>query len=102
MTEQLSVRLDNTNKLIVSGHLDFKKVPLLFEQSLPLMANLNNLWIDFSDTDSVSSSAALALLVEWIKYAKKTGKSLKLTRLPEQLNLLIKIAGLQELIEKYR
>jgi len=64
-----SVRLEN-NRLMVSGDLNFVTVPELSAQSLPLLMECNALQFDLSRVTS-SNSAGLALLLEWLKHAKK-------------------------------
>ena len=65
-----SINYEN-GRLIVSGDLDFSTVMNVWNQSIALMSVPTELQFDLSNVIS-SNSAGLALLVEWIKYAKKT------------------------------
>ena len=80
-------------RLIVSGDLDYSTVMLLWNQSLPLIQSLNELKFDLTEVSS-SSSAGLALLIEWIKYAKRTKKPIQFINIPEKLKSIISAAGI--------
>jgi len=93
---------DSKRKCIgITGHLDFQTIPVLWRRIQPVVEKLHELHFDFSRVEGVSSSAALALLIEWIRYAEKTGKSLRFDALPAQLVSIGKAAGIGELLEKY-
>jgi phospholipid transport system transporter-binding protein len=49
---------------------------------------------------TVSDSAGLAVLLEWLTMAKRAGRSLRYTRLPEGLTALARISDLQQLLER--
>lgn len=81
------------DRLIVSGDLDFSTVVIVWNQSLPLIQSLNELNFDLTEVSS-SSSAGLALLIEWIKYAKRAKKPIQFTHIPEKLKSIISAAGI--------
>ena len=87
------------NRLMVSGDLNFSTVPLLWQQSLPLMTAAHDLNFDFTKITS-SNSAGLALLIEWFKYAKTVGKKIAFSNIPTQLNSIIHAAGIESLLLK--
>lgn len=80
------------NCLLVSGELNFETVVSLWEESLPLLANCPELCFDFSNITQ-SNSAGLALLLEWMKYAKQASKKITFSHLPMQLNSIASVAG---------
>lgn len=84
-------------RLIVSGDLDFSTVMILWNQSLPLIQSLNELNFDLTEVSS-SSSAGLALLIEWMKYASLTKKTIQFTHIPEKLKSIISAAGIDEVL----
>jgi len=78
--------------LIVSGDLDFLTVPIVWKQSLPLLTASSELNFDLEKI-TFSNSAGLALLIEWMKYAKRSGKKIYFHHIPSQLNSIIKATG---------
>jgi phospholipid transport system transporter-binding protein len=49
---------------------------------------------------SASDSAGLAVLLEWLGVAKRTGRSLRYTHLPQGLAALAAISDVRELLER--
>ena len=49
---------------------------------------------------TVSDSAGLAVLLEWLAAAKRAGRSLRYTQLPAGLAALARISEVQELLER--
>lgn len=49
---------------------------------------------------TVSDSAGLAVLLEWLGVAKRSGRSLRYTQLPEGLEALARISEVEELLER--
>jgi phospholipid transport system transporter-binding protein len=49
---------------------------------------------------TVSDSAGLAVLLEWLGMAKRAGRSLRYTQLPQGLAALARISDVQELLER--
>jgi len=96
MNTKASITLDNERLLIV-GPIDFVTVVELWNDSLPLLANLNHYHFDFSQVTS-SNSAGLALLLEWIKYAKNQRKEIQFANLPAQIHSIARVAGIEEMV----
>lgn len=86
------------NRLMVSGDLGFQTVMNVWTQSLPLMMQASELQFDLSNVIS-SDSSALALLLEWIKYAKRMQKNISFQYIPEQLNSIIAVAGIKNILD---
>ena len=83
---------DEKGQLIVSGELNFATIVGLWNQSLPLFTNRSQIDIDLSQVTQ-SNSAGIALLVEWIKYAKRTNKPILFHGIPAQLQSIAAVAG---------
>lgn len=49
---------------------------------------------------TLSDSAGLAVLLEWLGVARRAGRSLRYTKLPEGLAALAHISDVQELLER--
>lgn len=84
-------------RLMVSGDLDFSTVPNLSEQSAPLLAQCKQLQFDLSAVHS-ANSAGLALLLEWLKYAKTSAKAISFMNVPEKLLQIAAVAGVDKMI----
>jgi phospholipid transport system transporter-binding protein len=85
------------NCLHVAGALNFNSVMSVYQQSLPLIAARPALHIDLSGVTS-ANSAGLALLIEWMKYAKSTRKEIQFKHIPESLLSMAKVAGVDKII----
>jgi phospholipid transport system transporter-binding protein len=83
--------------LMISGDLDFVTVVSLWNESLPLIAKSPTLHFDFSQVKT-SNNAGLALLLEWIKFAKQHHKSISFSSLPEQLISTAKVCGIDKML----
>ncbi|EKD54472.1 MAG: hypothetical protein ACD_60C00079G0025 [uncultured bacterium] len=83
-------------RLLISGDLNFLTVMSIWQQSLPWLVKLNELHFDLTRVHS-SNSAGLALLLQWLKFAKKSNKPIQFTEVPAQLGTIIKAAGLQKM-----
>jgi phospholipid transport system transporter-binding protein len=49
---------------------------------------------------TASDSAGLAVLLEWLSVARRTGRSLRYAQLPQGLAALARISDLEELLER--
>ena len=85
------------NCLVISGELNFVTVVNLWSESLPLLAKHNALHIDLSRITS-ANSAALALLLEWLKYARRENKTISFKNTPSQIQSIAAVAGIDNLL----
>jgi phospholipid transport system transporter-binding protein len=85
------------NKLCVIGALNFVTVVKLWRESLPTLAPLSALQFDLAQVTS-SNSAGVSLLLEWVKYAKQSGKTIEFKNIPAQLLSIIKVSGIQNIL----
>jgi len=53
--------------------------------------------LDFSGVDEVDS-AAVSLLLEWVRQAAQLGRKLRIKNLPDNLQCLVKVYGVEELL----
>lgn len=91
MTQSISI-VNQNGRLIISGDLDFFTVPIIWKQSLLLLPSLQELHFDLEKI-TFSNSAGLALLVEWMKYAKKNQKKIYFHHVSPQLHSIINAMG---------
>jgi ABC-type transporter Mla MlaB component len=83
--------------LSVSGDLDFMTVMDVWQQSLPLLSQCDILKFDFSRVSHANSSA-LALLLEWLKYAKQAKKPIFFEQMSDHLKSIAVVAGIDKLL----
>ncbi len=89
--------VDNRDGILrLRGPLVFASVGAALSQSLALLPRQGVAVIDMSDV-AQADSAALALLVEWRKFAARQGLRLELRGVPAQLRALAAAAGLEAL-----
>lgn len=89
--------VDNPDGILrLRGPLVFASVGAALSQSLALLPRQGVAVIDMSDV-AQADSAALALLVEWRKFAARQGLRLELRGVPAQLRALAAAAGLEAL-----
>jgi phospholipid transport system transporter-binding protein len=81
----------------VIGKLSFASVVNLYKESMPLINNHQDLLFDFSQVTS-SDSSGLALIIEWIKLAKKQSKPIKFHHISDDLMSLAKASSLDKII----
>jgi len=97
MTAKASISRKD-NHLTVSGDLNFATVVHLWKSSTALMnSGSATLYFDLSGVTS-ANSAGLALLLEWLKYAKQKNKSIEFDQIPEQLLSIAKVSGIAEML----
>lgn len=89
--DKASIKREN-HCLQVSGDIDFGSVVSLWNESLPLIAADSKVVVDLSQVKTVNS-AALALMLEWMKYAKRECKTILFQNLPKQLVSIAAVAG---------
>lgn len=78
----------------VSGPLTFYSVPSIFAASGKWFAG-SALTIDLKQVTQ-ADSAGLALLIEWLRQARKANVSLTFANIPPQMQVLIRVNGLQD------
>lgn len=81
----------------IEGELTFSTVSALLKQSQHLWKEVETIPVDFSEVTQ-ADSAALALLLEWKRYADRHQKQISFTSLPQQLLNLIKVSHLGEML----
>ena len=85
------------DKFIVSGDLHFSNVMAIYKKSSKNLSKNPVLEFDFSNVRS-SDSAGIALIIEWIKFAKLTNKEIYFHSLSSDILQLARAAGLEKFI----
>ncbi|MES2216775.1 MAG: STAS domain-containing protein [Pseudomonadota bacterium] len=85
------------DSLQVSGALNFVTVVALWRESLAKLPAYNALHFDMAKV-SDCNSAGLALMLEWLKYAKRNNKKIIFNNIPANLASIIKVAGINQIV----
>ena len=83
-------------RLVMHGRLTIATVPALFEAGLQHLAS-EDLLVDFSQVEAVDS-AAVSMLLGWLRAAQRSQHTLRVTGLPEDLLSLAHLYGVAELL----
>ncbi len=98
MQKNADIILEN-DTLFLKGDLCFANVMSVYEKSLQQLNAINTKWIlDFSHLTS-SDSSGLALILEWIKFAKQSRRAIQFEHLSRDLLSLARAASMQVLFE---
>jgi len=100
MTEA-SISHNGEGRLAIHGELSFASVPGVWAQWQALGGEEAGLDIDLSDVQR-SDSAGLALLVEGLRRARQTGKSIRFFNIPAQMLAMARVSGLDEILPLHR
>ncbi|HTM63642.1 MAG TPA: STAS domain-containing protein [Gammaproteobacteria bacterium] len=97
MAKHAEIRIDN-NAATIYGDLDFSNVMSIYQQSQKLFtAPQSEIIIDFIELKS-TNSAALALIINWMRLAKKQKKNIQFRNLSNDIMSLAKSSGLDKVI----
>ena len=83
-------------RLVMHGRLTIATVPALFEAGLQHLTS-EDLLVDFSQVEAVDS-AAVSMLLGWLRAAQRSQHTLRVTGLPEDLLSLAHLYGVAELL----
>jgi len=93
--EHASLQAVEPGRYKLSGPLTFVTVPDLLKalDSFPQSAPIT---IDLADVTR-GDSAAVALIVEWLRQARRTQAVLRFINVPEQIRAILRVSGLEGL-----
>lgn len=94
-----SISESTPGQLQLAGVLDYSSGPALREQGARLIAasSAKRLSLDCGSVEK-SSSVGLALLLAFIRDARKAGRELTIGALPEDMRQIAEVCGLLELL----
>lgn len=81
----------------VSGVLDASTAAAVLEESAARFTQAPSIDVDFAGVGD-SDSAGLALLIEWLRMARQSGKKIHFANLPPQIEALARISEVEDLI----
>lgn len=83
--------------ITVSGTLGFNEVEALLKASHVFFEGQADLVFDL-DQVAKTDSAGLALLLEWMKMAKKSGQQIGFKKIPKQMLDIAHVSGLKDIL----
>ena len=89
------VNASEKGQIKIEGILDFNTVNSVKKQTIGLFNASSEIQFDLSAV-SQANSAALALLLEWLKIAQKNQVSLSFSNFPEHLRQLARVYGIEQ------
>ena len=81
----------------LAGELNFNSVPALAGRSGELFHEPGEVRVSLADVTR-ADSAGLALLVDWLREARRRGRRIAFTHVPAQLLALARVSGVDELL----
>jgi len=96
---EAAIRQGAAGELLLSGVLDYRSGPALREEGRRLITAgpAGTLVLDCSAVEK-SSSVGLSLLLAFMRDAAKAGKTLEVRGLPQDMQGIAKVSGLNELL----
>lgn len=85
-------------RFAVSGDCDFNTVSDILEQSKDLFARYDVLEVDLGGITQ-ADSAGLALLLEWVNWAKHYVREISFKNMPEQVIAIARICEVEDLLK---
>lgn len=85
------------NTFRFSGPLTIATVSETLRESEALFEQEGDWELDFSGVEEVDS-AAVSLLLEWVRQAAQRGRQLRIQHLSDNLQCLVKVYGVKELL----
>ncbi|MFO8024177.1 lipid asymmetry maintenance protein MlaB [Thiohalophilus sp.] len=93
-----AIKPQNDNSYLISGELNMQTVPGLLQQVEPILGTSHGEVCFDLQAVTRSDSAGLALLVEWMQFARQQDRKLSFRNLPDQLRDIARISGLEDLL----
>ncbi|WP_448507825.1 STAS domain-containing protein [Immundisolibacter sp.] len=90
------MQVDADSRVAVEGPLTFATVSARLADSAPLFRRRQTLRFDLSGVTAVDS-AALALLVEWLRMGRQNGVKVEFTAVPSALRSLADVSELGQI-----
>ncbi|MFP3874825.1 MAG: lipid asymmetry maintenance protein MlaB [Thiohalophilus sp.] len=95
---ETAIKPQDDNSYLISGELNMQTVPGLLQQVEPILARSQGEVCFDLQAVTRSDSAGLALLVEWMQFARQRDRKLSFRNLPDQLRDIARVSGLDALL----
>jgi phospholipid transport system transporter-binding protein len=96
-----SVEQGREGRLEIHGDLSFDSVPALWRDCREQCTSGAAIDVDLGQVQR-SDSAGLALLIEWLREAQRSGGSLRFFNIPAQMLEMARVSGLDEILPLHR
>ena len=83
----------------IAGDLVIHTVPLVLDQGRGLFAKGAETVVDLNKVERIDS-AGLALLIEWMRLARRQRMSLRFQNIPERMWAIAEVCGLEQILPK--
>jgi phospholipid transport system transporter-binding protein len=91
----LSIVNEGLGQFAINGDLNFFAIDKKIANSFAFLSSTKQVTVDLAGVKN-ADSAGLALLIEWLKYARTKKVQLRFKNIPEQLLNLAKISSLDK------
>ena len=95
--DKLSLSRREDGCFILEGVLDFQTVPEVWQQGLKLFNDAPSLALDLQQVTR-SDSAGLALLIEWMRFARSHNKAISYINMPLQMLAIARASSLDNIL----
>ncbi len=99
MKTDLQIREQQPGRYLVDGELTFATIDRKTIKALPFPKQMQQITLDLNQV-TTTDSAGLALIMEWIKFARQAKIQLTFENIPEQLVAIAKLSGLESMIRQ--
>lgn len=93
----LRIQEHEPGRFVIDGNLTFSTIDKKFVKSLSLPKSAQRVIFDLKGV-TTTDSAGLALIVEWIKFARNRNIQLSFENIPDQLLSIARLSGVEEMI----
>lgn len=95
---EIKVDPQDPERVTVSGELSFASAPVLLEQGAALLAGHGGrIRLDLGGVTR-ADSAGLALLIEWLRIARRRQLAIEFRNIPPQLLAIARVSGLDRIL----
>ena len=82
---------------LLAGTLNFETVPVIWRHGLDLFSQAPSLLLDLSGVKH-SDSAGVALLIEWMRFARSQNKPISYINMPTQMLAIVRASSLDTIL----
>ncbi len=94
---EVSIEKIRDGHFLVRGALRFETVPGVWREGLRVLSGTSSLVLDLKGVTR-SDSAGLALLIEWMREARRRKAQIHYRNIPSQMQAIARVSGLESLL----
>jgi phospholipid transport system transporter-binding protein len=84
-------------RFVLSGSVGFRTARAVLEQTPALFGDAPVIKVDLSGVTE-ADSAGLALLIEWVSWARKARREIRFFEIPQQIRAIARISEVEDLL----